>query len=76
MFPAYDRYRKELAVLFAGEPLLCITKFNIDLENAPNSGGNAKNGPLDKSFVFTCFMYAIEINRCTSPLFLGSGDSI
>jgi hypothetical protein len=69
MFPAYDRYRKELATQFASDPFTCILRFNKDLVDAPTSGGDAKVGPLNKSLVFTCFMYAIEINRCTSPLF-------
>jgi hypothetical protein len=68
MFPAYDKYRKDLTKLYATSCTSFMGKFHSDMTSAPNSGGDAKKGPLDKAQIFTCFMYALELNRCTSSL--------
>jgi hypothetical protein len=68
MFPAYDRYRKDLAKLYASSCTSCMAKFHLDMAKAPNSGGDPRKGPLNKTYIFTCFMYALEINKCTRSL--------
>jgi hypothetical protein len=75
MFPFYDNYRKELAKFYVEDdsnPLRlyskCIVTYEKDLLLAPFNGGNAGNGPLNKPFLFTAFMYAIEVGGCTKSL--------
>jgi hypothetical protein len=69
MFPAYDKYRKDLVALYRSNPAQFLITFNTDLKSAPPSGGNARTGPLNKPLVFTCFMYALKVNGCTRSLF-------
>lgn len=68
MFPAYDKYRNELAKLYASTCTSFMAQFHSDMATAPIRGGDAKRGPLDKPQIFTCFMYALEINKCTRSL--------
>ncbi len=75
MFPFYDNYRKQLAKFYVEDdanPLRlyskCIVTYEKDLLLAPTTGGNAVNGPLNRPFVFTAFMYAIEVGGCTKSL--------
>ena len=75
MFPFYDNYRKQLAKYYVEDDAnslrlysKCVVTYEKDLLLAPFSGGNAANGPLNKPFIFTCFMYAIEIGGCTKSL--------
>ena len=68
MFPAYHKYRNDLTALYASSCTSFMEQFHSDMATAPNSGGDARNGPLDKAHIFTCFMYALEINKCTKSL--------
>jgi LysM repeat protein len=68
MFPLYHKYRSDLTKLYASNCVSFMTRFHLDMVDAPNKGGDAKRGPLDKPQIFTCFMYAIEINKCTRSL--------
>ena len=75
MFPFYDNYRKQLAKFYVEDdanPLRlysqCIVTYEKDLLLAPTNGGSAANGPLNKPFLFTAFMYAIEVGGCTKSL--------